>query len=487
MQWKKLKRKLEYQYLSKEGDGMFNNSINLLTQEELIKIYIDEFNISKERRLMIKGEEYYKVENDILKRKMIRYEDESPVEDTTKPNNTLAHGFMKNLIDDKVNYLLSKPYTMSCDDENYLKSIQKLLGKRFQKILSKLGIESSNKGIGWLHIYVNPKGEFKLMKIPSEQIIPLWVDNDHEELQAIIRYYDVETYTGRKRDYITKVEYWTSDNVIYYLIENGKLILDSEKYLNDENFNGHFKINDENKGWGKVPFIPFKNNDFELPDLQFVKTLIDNYDLTRSDIANQLEEIKNIIYALKGYGGENLSEFMRDLAYYKAVKLEEDGAVDTVESTINIEAAKTHYEALKKDIFDFGQGVDKNSDKLGNSPSGIALKFIYSGLDLKCNALEEWFKWSFQELIYFSNKYLEFIGEAYSDEEIGIIFNRDIAINESQAIEDAQNSKGVISNRTIVANHPWVTDLEEELSQIEKENSTPEDDMIINQVGALDE
>lgn len=487
MQWKKLKRKLEYQYLSKEGDGMFNNSINLLTQEELIKIYIDEFNISKERRLMIKGEEYYKVENDILKRKMIRYEDESPVEDTTKPNNTLAHGFMKNLIDDKVNYLLSKPYTMSCDDENYLKSIQKLLGKRFQKILSKLGIESSNKGIGWLHIYVNPKGEFKLMKIPSEQIIPLWVDNDHEELQAIIRYYDVETYTGRKRDYITKVEYWTSDNVIYYLIENGKLILDSEKYLNDENFNGHFKINDENKGWGKVPFIPFKNNDFELPDLQFVKTLIDNYDLTRSDIANQLEEIKNIIYALKGYGGENLSEFMRDLAYYKAVKLEEDGAVDTVESTINIEAAKTHYEALKKDIFDFGQGVDKNSDKLGNSPSGIALKFIYSGLDLKCNALEEWFKWSFQELIYFVNKYLEFIGEAYSDEEIEIIFNRDIAINESQAIEDAQNSKGVISNRTIVANHPWVTDLEEELSQIEKENSTPEDDMIINQVGALDE
>lgn len=465
---------------------MFNNSINLLTQEELIKIYIDEFNISKERKDMIKGEKYYKVENDILKRKMIRFDDERPVEDITKPNNRLAHGFMKNLIDDKVNYLLSKPYTMTCDDEKYLESVQKLLGRRFQKLLSKLGIESSNKGIGWLHIYVNPKGEFKLMKIPSEQIIPLWLDNDHEELQAIIRYYDVEVYTGKKKDIITKVEYWTEGNVTYYLIENGKVILDSEKYLEDENFDGHFKINEENNGWGKVPFIPFKNNDFELPDLQFVKTLIDNYDLTRSDVANQLEEIKNIIYALKGYGGESLSEFMRDLAYYKAVKLDEDGEVDTVESNINIDAAKTHYEALKKDIFDFGQGVDKNSDKLGNSPSGIALKFIYSGLDLKCNALEEWFKWSFQELIYFVNKYLELIGEYYSDEEVELIFNRDIAINESQAIEDAQNSKGVISNRTIVANHPWVTNLEEELNQIEKENSTPEDDMF-NQSGDLDE
>lgn len=465
---------------------MFNNSINLLTQEELIKIYIDEFNISKERKDMIKGERYYKVENDILKRKMIRFDDERPVEDITKPNNRLAHGFMKNLIDDKVNYLLSKPYTMTCDDEKYLENVKELLGKRFQKLLSKLGIESSNKGIGWLHAYVNSKGEFKLMKIPSEQIIPLWIDNDHEVLQAIIRYYDVEVYTGKKRDIITKVEYWTEDNVTYYLIEDGKVILDSEKYLEDENFDGHFKINEENNGWGKVPFIPFKNNDFELPDLQFVKTLIDNYDLTRSDVANQLEEIKNIIYALKGYGGESLSEFMRDLAYYKAVKLDEDGEVDTVESNINIDAAKTHYEALKKDIFDFGQGVDKNSDKLGNSPSGIALKFIYSGLDLKCNALEEWFKWSFQELIYFVNKYLELMSEHYSDEEIELIFNRDIAINESQAIEDAQNSKGVISNRTIVANHPWVNDLEEELKQIEKENSTPEDDMF-NQSGDLDE
>ncbi|MDQ4679442.1 phage portal protein, partial [Stenotrophomonas maltophilia group sp. RNC7] len=105
------------------GDNLFNNSVNMLTKEELIKIYIDEFEASKERELMIKGENYYKVENDILDRKMIRYEDESPVEDETKTNNKLAHGFMKNLVDDKVNYLLVKPYTLNCEDEKYLKSV----------------------------------------------------------------------------------------------------------------------------------------------------------------------------------------------------------------------------------------------------------------------------------------------------------------------------------------------------------------------------
>lgn len=462
----------------------YQNDINILTREDLIKIEIGEFNLSKQRQLMIKGEKYYKVENDILDRKMMRYEDEQPVLDETKANNRLAHGFMHNLVDDKVNYLLTKPYVMACEDEQYLERVQETLGKRFQKRLAQLGTEASNKGIAWLHVYIDDKGQFRTMKMLSEQIIPLWVDNDHEELQALIRYYQVEVYEGKEKKYVTKIEYHTPEGVEYYEMNtDGEVILDAEKYL-DQPDNGsrlipHMTVNDAPSSWERVPFIPFKNNDFELPDLQFVKTLIDNYDLTRSDIANLLEEIKNVIYALRGYGGESLSDFMRDLAYYKAVSLDEDGGLDTVGSNIDIEAAEKHWEALKKDIFDFGQGVDENRDKLGNAPSGIALRFMYSGLDLKCNALEDNFKWSFEQLLYFVNKYLETTRKGTpSDKEISIVFNRDIAINESQAIEDCQNSKGVISDKTIIANHPWVEDVEVELEQIEEESKAFEDDFI---------
>jgi len=70
----------------------------MLTKEELIKMYIDEFEISSECKLMKKGEKYYRVENDILNRKMYRYENEQPVEDETKTNNKLSHGFMHTLI-----------------------------------------------------------------------------------------------------------------------------------------------------------------------------------------------------------------------------------------------------------------------------------------------------------------------------------------------------------------------------------------------------
>lgn len=458
---------------------VFNNSINLLTRAELIKIYIDEFNASKERKLMLKGEKYYKVENDIKDRKMYRYEDEKPIEDETKANNKLIHGFMHTLVEDKVNYLLVKPFTMECEDDAYLKSVQETLGKRFQKKLSQLGTETSNKGIAWLHVYIDSMGQFKQIKIPSEQVIPLWVDNDHEEIQALIRYYEVETYEGKEKKYITKIEYWTPDTVDYYLLKDGTVVLDSEKYLNvSEDYAGHFLTDNSPGTWERVPFIPFKNNDYELPDLQFVKSLIDNYDISRSDIANLLEEIKNILYILKGYSGESRTGFVRDLAYYNVITLDADehSGVDKIQNDLNIEAAEKHYQQIKKDIYDFGQGVDKNSDKLGNSPSGIALKFIYSGLDLKCNAMEDSFKWAFEQLLYFVNKYLEVTRQTVSDKEVSIVFNRDIAINESQAITDCQNSTGVISNKTIIANHPWVKNLDEEIKQIEEENRTPSDD-----------
>jgi SPP1 family phage portal protein len=474
---------MEFNSLSKEVKKMeFINNVNMLTTPELIKIYIDEFEASEERALMLAGDRYYRVKNDILQRKMYRYENEQKVEDETKPNHKLAHGFMHEFVDDKVNYLLVKPYTMECKDEKYLKRVQDILGKRYQHRLVQLGTETSNKGIAWTYEYINSSGEKKTMKVPAEQCIPWWTDNENEELDAMIRYYQVEVYEGKSKKLITKIEMHYPDGVEYYeQITSGEIILDAEKYLNADDNGGirlpHFKINNQPGSWERVPFVPWKNNDFELPDLQFVKTLVDEYDISRSDVGNMLEIVKQLIYILRGYGGQSLSEFVRNLAYYDAINLDADehSGVDKLEHTVNIDAADKHYQQLLKDIYRFAQAVDKGQDKLGNSPSGIALKFLYSGLDLKDNALEDSFKWSFEQQMYFINKYLEVTNKGtVSDKEINIVFNRDIAINESAAITDCQNSMGVISQQTIIENHPWTKDYKTEKAQMDKEAKSQE-------------
>lgn len=476
----------------------FKNDINQMTNTEFCEMLINDFLKSEERKLMLDGYAYYKVDNiEISNREMKRYEEQidqygkvtvHPIKDRAKPNHKRKHGFLHLLVEDKVNYLLSKPYTLSCEkSEEHLEKIKNVLGKKFQeKRIMKLGIVASNGGIGWLHPYINENGEFKTIIIPPEQCIPGWADNDHEEMTDFIWFYSVDVIEGREVKQIIKVEYWTTEGVAYYT-STGKfpalnLILDSERYLDvpegDGDFTGHFVTNNQNCSWGKVPFIPFKNNDDELPDLQFIKSLVDAYDKGRSDVANYLDEVRNIVYTLKGYGANKLSDFMRDLSYFRAIKLDEDGEASVLTPDIDITAAKEDYDQLRKDIFTFGQGVDKDADKLGNSPSGIALKFMYSGLDLKCNRMENSFKDGFEQLVWFINKYLEITEQGADYEaEIDITFNRDININESQAITDCQNSIGIISDETIMENHPWVKDVEQEKKRLKQEKKEQEEDM----------
>lgn len=458
-------------------DFNFNNTQGSMTTEEIIAEEIKEFNTSSNRYWMLVGDRYYKVENDIKHRKIMRQTEDGEVEALYKANNKLAHGKVKNLVDEKVSYLLSKDFTLECDNKSFLENIKSIFKKGFNYQLQELGYDSSNAGIAWLQAYINEVGELEFMVIPPEQCVPLWEDRTHTKLQAMIRYYNQIVYEGRVKKVITKVEYYTKDTVDYYVMsEDYNVMLDSEMYLKENDGPiGHYKKGGEAKNFGRVPFIAFKNNRLEYPDIRFIKSLVDNYDMSRSDVANFIEEVKNLIYVLKGYGGESLSEFMSDLNYYKAIKIDDptEGGVDTLNPEIDITATKEHYEQLKRDIIEDGQGVPKDLDKYGNSPSGIALKFMYSGLDLKCNLLEREYKRAFEELLYFIKVYLSEAGKGnFEKEEVNIIFNRDIAINETEAIDNCVKSLGLLSDETVIAQHPWTKDADQELAKVNKEKET---------------
>lgn len=444
---------------------------NSLTDNKVVAL-INDFNNSKKKQLMTIGQKYYEVDNDILKRKITKKVKGTEIEETYKANNKLAHSKYKNMVDEKVAYLLSRDYSLSCENEEYVKKVKDVLGKHFQYQLSGLGYEASNKGIAWLQAYVDLEGNFKTMIIPSEQCIPIWRDNSHMELESMIRVYETIIWEYEKKKTITNVEVWTTEGVSYYRLEGKLLIADYDKNNDNNGPVAHYKKGEEWYSWGRVPFIAFKNNRIELPDIKFVKSLLDAYDLSRSEAANYVEEVKNLIFILKGYGGEDISEFMRVLNEDRAIPIDdpEDGGVDTLTPQMDITALREHYEQLKRDLIEDGQSINKDLDKFGSAPSGVALKFMYSGLDLKCNALETEFKMGFENLLYFINIYLsESSLGTYKNVDLDIIFNRDMEINESEVIDNCQKSKGTISDKTIIANHPWVKDVEAEEKALEEQ------------------
>ncbi|EJO5347310.1 phage portal protein [Clostridium botulinum] len=462
--WNKIKKGVKAGIMAtKESNSLTDNKVVLM---------INDFNNSNKRSWMTIGDRYYKVENDIFNRKITRIVKGTEVEETYKANNKLAHSKYKNMVDEKVAYLLSKDYALKCDDESYVEKVKDVLGKHFQYQLSGLGYEASNKGIAWLQAYIDEEGKFRTMIMPSEQCIPIWKDNSHTELESMIRVYETVVWDYDKKKTITNVEVWGKDGVSYYRLEGKLLIADYDKNNDNNGPVAHYRKGNMWYAWGRVPFIAFKNNRIELPDIKFVKSLADNYDLSRSEAANYVEEVKNLIFILKGYGGEDIHEFMRVLNEDRAIPIDdpEDGGVDTLTPQMDITALREHYEQLKRDLIEDGQSINKDLDRFGSAPSGVALKFMYSGLDLKCNALESEFKMGFENLLYFINIYLsENSLGSYKNVDLDIIFNRDMKINESEVIENCQKSKGVVSDDTIIANHPWARDLEQEKETLEKQ------------------
>ncbi|PSL42136.1 SPP1 family phage portal protein [Planomicrobium soli] len=433
-----------------------------LSIPQLIKQAIEAHDI----RHMEDGERYYDVENDILKRKQFMYVNDQKVEDPDKPNNRIPHAWHKLLVDQKVNYLLGNPVNFIADDEVLTLKINEYLGERWDDAAIDIGTAVSNKGQEWLHPYIDENGDFDFLIIPAEQSIPIWEDEREKRLKAFIRYYeDGDT---------TVAEYHTETEVTFYRSFNGEFALDD---LVEVNPIGHFRVYKQEEtleyGWGKVPFIRFLNNSRKKTDLQFYKQIIDAWDRRVSDNQNNFDEIQELIYILKNYEGENLGEFMRNLKQYKAINVAGDGGVETMTAETPMSSIQIHMDNLRESLFTQGQGVDVSTDKFGQSPSGVALEFLYRLLDLKASALERKWRPALQELIWFLCEYLDIKGEGRFDyRSVDFVFKKRRIRNDLETANIAQVSLGTISRKTIVSNHPWVADESQEQLRIDEEAGT---------------
>jgi SPP1 family phage portal protein len=435
-----------------------------MTLEQIIRQLIDKWRGSDALRWMQVGERYYRGDADIRQRKRTMVDESGrKVTDPHLANNQMVHLFARKLADQKVGYLLGKPLSIQTENESYRKALGEYFDKAMLRVLKNIAKDAVNKGIAWLHVYYDEEGVFRLKRMRPEEIVPVWADDAHTELEAVIRRYEVETYEGTVKRITVKVEWWDTKGVRRYVHGPAGLTLDTDA----GEVTTHFLAGEQPLNWERVPFIPFKYNDEEQPLIQLIKSLIDGYDARSSDDANNLEDLPNSIYVLKNYDGTNLGEFRKNLSLYRAVKVSQDGGVETLSLDMNVEALKRHLDQLRKDIYEFGRGVDTQSDKFGNSPSGIALRFLYSDLDLDANIMETEFQASLEQLLWFVDVHLANTDAGdFSDEPVDFIFNRDIMINETEAVTNVKSSVGILSEETLVAQHPWVTDVEGELDRL---------------------
>ncbi|GIQ67448.1 phage portal protein [Xylanibacillus composti] len=443
--------------------------------EDIINIELTEWWASEKLAWMNIGDRYYRVKNDILDRKRTSIDDQGkrvPVENLA--NNRLANGFVRKLADQKVGYLLGKPLSVQTDKPVYAQHWKEIFTPARLRQLASTGKEAVNKGIAWWFVHYDQEGRlsFKLMK--SQEVIPIWQDEAHTVLDAVIRWYEVIVYEGSAQKTITKVEWWDLNGVWRYVYESGGLIPDVEAGEYESHVTVAVKENDEEDvlgmNWDRVPFIAWKYNEEEQPLIELVKSLVDDYDRNKSDNSNNLEDLPESIYVFENYSGTDPGEARKNLSQYRIAFVDGDGGVDTVDIEINTEAYKVHMEQSRKDIYEFGRGVDTQAANFGSAPSGVALRFLYSDLDLDASLMETEFQAALEQVRWFVDTHLyNTTGVDYSSEDVEFIFNKDMPIDEESIIRSIKDSFGILSDETLVAQHPWVRDLKAELSRLREQ------------------
>lgn len=456
-------------------DSSVSNNSDIRYLEMLLSKWLN----SQTREEQLLAEKYYDGDHDILRReKKVIGADGQLITINNVANNKLVDNQYRKLVDQKTNYVLGKPISIATAKTEYLKLLTKVFNKRVHRQLRLLSQYAVDGGIAWLYPYYDEESNFKLAVFPSYEICPIWKDKAHTELDAAMRYYSEEVFDDKGgTKLIYHVDLFTTQGISHFLYQGGTLI------IADNTHSEYMNVGGTGANWDRLPIIPFKYNSKEIPLIRNVKTLQDSLNQVLSDFQNNMEEDpRTTILVLKNYDGTNIPEFRQNLATYGVIKVTTvDGVQGGVEK-LSIEVNAQNYQAilmqLKRAIVENGRGFDAKEERMDGDPNQMNIESMYTDIDLDVNAMETEFQAGFEELKWFIDQYLIHTGNAdYTDEDVEFVFNRDIFINEDAKIENCVKSVGIISNKTILARHPWVTNVEHEQTQMEEDKQAELEEM----------
>lgn len=464
----------------------------------ILKDLLTKDKASEEYNQAIIGELYYRGEHDILKhdfrRDTIATTDAEGKETTetfvnpNRSNHLEVHPWLFTHIEQKVAYISGKEPSVlvdgakrgedgspANDEQRYQDELAKTTGARWADVLADWETAASWGGVAWLHEYLDAAGKLRQAVIPRTEGIPIYDGQYQRELVEFIRHYLVTVNEAGREKQVTRVEWWTAQDVTYYIDDGqGNFKLDPDVQQNPA---PHFwdvttataddgvtrvETRRDARSWGRVPFVELPNNAGRTTDLKRYKTLIDAYDLIRSKGTNNLMDFNEFWTIIQGFGGDLASAMAKRLKINQAVSITSQGGnVEMKQLSLDMKGRIDWLKELRDAIHEFGMAVDVNPDRIGNAPSGVSLKFQYTLLDLKANRMISKLKTALQQHFAFVTEMLNRQGSTWDAEKVSATINKSLITNDAETVTMLAQSQGLVPEKLLLANHPLVEDADQ--------------------------
>ena len=373
--------------------------------------------------------------------------------DITKPNNKTANPYASYITDTLVGYFMGEPVSYNAEDKNLLQEINMIFEYNDEADENaELAKDASIFGVAFEELYFSEDDKMiRFKRLDPKEIIPIYDKTIEENLIAVIRYYEDYDFVEDKKSYIIEI----IDDV------------EITRYRTNDTFSSFALLENYPHYFGMVPVAIYENNEDQMGDFEKVIDLIDAYDKMESDSLNDFEYFVDAYLALYGFTAD--AEDIQEMKQNRVLLMDEDTRAEWLVKDENDATTENMKNRLDNDIHKFAKCPNLSDEEFASNASGVAIKFKLLGTENLTSIKERKFKKGLQQRLELISMINGLVRTGFDWRAIDIIFTRNIPSNDTDIANMVNTLSGIVSDETLLAQIPFVEDVEAELKRIKQQ------------------
>lgn len=300
-------------------------------------------------------------------------------------------------------------------------------------------------------MYLDEGAQQRFRVMDTEEIIPIYSNDLNEELIAAIRIYSANDLDNQFKCF---VDVFTENKV--------------QHFKSEQSFTTLELIAEEPHYYGQVPITPFYLNEDRISVFDKILTLQDAYNKLISADVDDYEAFVDAYMCFKGLTADE--DDLAKMKETRTILLDEDS--DAFFLTKNKEGSASTITDLLDNIKDKIEKIGKSpnlSDVSFGTSSGIAIRYRMIGMENNAACIEANMRKAILRRLELICAIQTITSDSFVWRDIDIIFTRNLPINETENVQYINALRGLVSDRTLLAQLPFIKDVDEEIERLNEE------------------
>ena len=368
--------------------------------------------------------------------------------DENKPCNRIITNYCRVITETYSGYLAGKPITYTSNND--IGPIQEVINYN----------DDNSENISWLTnaliysvgyelTWLDKNSQVRYSQISPLNAFPIYSNTLEGELLYFVRWYKNDNFDDTD---LYHLEVYSANSVKHYrmhgLLGNLEFIEEVPHYFKD------------------VPVSVFNLNENNISIFDSIITLNDAYNELQSSEVDEWQEFVDSYLSLTGCDADE--EDIKSMKENRVLLLPEGSSAGWVTKSTSDQQIENMLSNIRKNIFKVAACPDM-SDSEFMAQSGVAIAYKIVNFENAASSIVSRFEKAIQRRLELICNIINIKGGESTWRDVRINFVRNLPVNTTEVIQLVNSLQGIVSNKTLLSQIPFVDDVDAELEAVAKQ------------------